>query len=168
MHEFCTLASESRVQTEPLDVSNIYNALAEYFRPGQQDVCDLFQHFMDICPLYQSFFTGIETQTQHYSQFRPCNMQSLPFTTRRLHVKDTTHTTGLVSLEQLILDSNAPETAIECQVCSQMHGQQVLQTESIASGFGDIFSCWSIAASNTISICLEFSSAGWSCRINPC
>ena len=61
-------------------------------------------------------------------------MQSLPFTTRRLHVKDTTHTTGLVSLEQLILDSNAPETAIECQVCSQMHGQQVLQTESIASG----------------------------------
>ena len=134
MHEFCTLASESRVQTGPLDTSNIYYALPEHFRPGQQDVCDLFQHFMDICPLYQSFFTGIETQTQHYSQCRPCNMQSLPFTTRRLHVKDTTHTTGLVSLEQLILDSNAPETAIECQVCSQMHGQQVLQTESIASG----------------------------------
>ena len=111
MREFCTLASESRVQTGPLDTSNIYYALPEHFRPGQQDVCDLFQHFMDIVgPLFQSFFTGIETQTQHYSQCRPCNTQSLPFTTRVLHVNDTTHTTGLVSLEQLILDSNAPET----------------------------------------------------------
>ena len=134
MREFCTLASESRAQTGTLDASNIYYGLPEYFRPGQQDASELFEYFMRTCPLFQTFFTGIETQTQDYSHCRPCNTQSLPFTTRVLHVKDTKHTTGAVSLKQLILDSNAPETAIECQICSQMHRQQVLQTESIASG----------------------------------
>ena len=134
MREFCTLASELRVQTGPLDASKIYYGLPEYFCPGQQHASDLFQYFMDTCPLFQTFFTGIQTQTQHYSQCRPCNSESLPFTTRVLHVKDTKHTTGAASLEQLILDSNAHETAIQCQVCSQMHGQQLLQTESIASG----------------------------------
>ena len=134
MREFCTLASESRAQTGTLDASNIYDGLPEYFRPGQQDASELFEYFMRTCPFFQTFFTGIETQTQDYSQCRPCNTQSLPFTTRVLHVKDTKHTTGAVSLKQLILDSNAPETAIECQICSQMHRQQVLQTESIASG----------------------------------
>jgi len=128
------LASELRVQTGPLDASNIYYGSPEYFRPGQQDASELFQYFMHTCPLFETFFTGIETQTQHYSQCRQYNTQSLPLTTRVLHVKDTKHTTAAASLEELILDSNAPETAIQCQVCSQMHGQQVLQTESIASG----------------------------------
>jgi len=104
MREFCTLASESRAQTGTLDASNIYYGLPEYFRPGQQDASELFEYFMRTCPLFQTFFTGIETQTQDYSHCRPCNTQSLPFTTRVLHVKDTKHTTGAVSLKQLILD----------------------------------------------------------------
>ena len=174
----CTLASELRVQTGPLDASKIYYGLPEYFCPGQQHASDLFQYFMDTCPLFQTFFTGIQTQTQHYSQCRPCNSESLPFTTRVLHVKDTKHTTGAASLEQLILDSNAHETAIQCQVCSQMHGQQLLQTESIASGLvislvGGLSrrrihypSVLNFPVRNGVDELI--SSAKWSCRINPC
>ena len=89
MREFCTLASELRVQTGPLDASNIYYSFPEYFRPSQQDASELFQYIMDICPLFQAFFTGIGTQTQHYSQCRQCNLESLPFTIRVLHATKT-------------------------------------------------------------------------------
>ena len=37
-------------------------------------------------------------------------------------------------MEQLILDYSAPQTAFLCEVCLQTHGEQIIQTESIASG----------------------------------
>ena len=61
-------------------------------------------------------------------------MQTSTFTTYDLHVEETKHAMGPVSLKQLILDSTAPEIAIRCQVCLQIHGEQILRTESIASG----------------------------------
>ena len=134
VREFCALASRLRVQTGPLDASNIYYGLPEVYRPGQQDASEVFHYFISVCPLLETFFTAIRTQTQNYSQCRPSNVQTTTFTSCDLHVKETTHAMGPVSLEELILDSTAAEIAIRCQVCLQIHGQQILQTESIASG----------------------------------
>ena len=116
MRDFCALASRLRVQTDPLDASNIYYALPEVYRPGQQDASEVFHYLVTECPLLETFFTGIKTQTQNYSQCRPSNIQTTTFTSYDLHVEETTHAMGPVSLEQLIFDSTASETAIQCQV----------------------------------------------------
>jgi len=89
----------------------LYAPLPAHFRPGQQDASDLFHYLTTTCSLFETFLTGIATYIENYPQCRPSNVQSLPFTTHDVHVKDAKNETGPVSLEQLILDSSAPDTA---------------------------------------------------------
>ena len=119
---FCTLASEMRLQTGPLDASNIYYALPDDLRPGQQGASCLFHYLMGTCPFLELFFTGLATHTQNYFQSIPSNMYTLPITTHDVYVKEAKHETGPVSLEQLIQDSSVSEIAIRDENGLQIHG----------------------------------------------
>ena len=125
---FCTLASEMRLQTGPLDASNIYYALPDDLRPGQQGASCLFHYLMGTCPFLELFFTGLATHTQNYFQSIPSNMYTLPITTHDVYVKEAKHETGPVSLEQLIQDSSVSEIAIRDENGLQIHGKQIIQT----------------------------------------